>query len=123
MDYRYFPEKEMRCHHCGLWHMEHLFMCKLVNLRSALGFPLPVTSGFRCHTHDFDVGGSGNHPLGHCADIKIYGYRAYKLISQACLLGFTGIGVHQRGPMETRYIHIDDLPEIKGRPRPWIWSY
>jgi zinc D-Ala-D-Ala carboxypeptidase len=35
--------------------------------------------------------------------------------------GFTGIGVSQKGAI--RFIHVDDLPDAPGQPRPTIWSY
>jgi hypothetical protein len=45
------------------------------------------------------------------------------LIELAIKESITGIGVHQKGPREHRYIHLDDLPNSPDSPRPWIWSY
>jgi hypothetical protein len=36
-------------------------------------------------------------------------------------MGFTGIGIAQKG--EGRYVHLDDLPSVEGQPRPTLWSY
>jgi hypothetical protein len=35
--------------------------------------------------------------------------------------GFTGIGVQQKGG--GRFIHLDNLPNGPGQPRPTVWSY
>jgi hypothetical protein len=35
--------------------------------------------------------------------------------------GFTGIGVAQKG--SGRFMHLDDLLNDEGQPRPTIWSY
>ena len=37
-------------------------------------------------------------------------------------MGMTGIGVAQRGPIERRFIHLDDMSG-EDHPRPWVWSY
>jgi len=31
--------------------------------------------------------------------------------------------VNQKGPHAARFIHLDDLPDAEGQPRPTIWSY
>jgi hypothetical protein len=40
------------------------------------------------------------------------------------ILNFTGIGVCQKGPLESRFLHLDCMvPEISARfPRPSVWS-
>ena len=47
----------------------------------------------------------------------------FRLVRLALLLGFTGIGIRQRGDNGRRYVHIDDLDQAPGIPRPLIWSY
>ena len=34
---------------------------------------------------------------------------------------FTGVGINQKG--SSRFIHLDQLHEKDGYPRPTIWSY
>ena len=48
------------------------------------------------------------------------GADAIELIALAAGLGFTGIGVQQKGG--SRFIHLDDVP-ADVLPRPAIWSY
>lgn len=99
------------------------FMAKLELLRRLLGFPLPVTSGFRCEAHNREVGGGdlSGHLDGRAVDIAISGERAVELVKAAFGFGFTGIGLQQRG--EGRFVHLDDLEDSPGRPRPRIWTY
>jgi zinc D-Ala-D-Ala carboxypeptidase len=44
-----------------------------------------------------------------------------EMIRMALSVGFTGIGVKQHGA--GRFIHLDDLPNAEGQPRPHLWSY
>ena len=122
-----FSEEEMRCK-CGKCTglPRHSFMVKLVALRSVLGFPMEVSSGYRCPAHNRTVSAtrssSGPHTLGLAADIKVSRQRAYDLIKEAMLLGFTGIGVNQKG--DSRFVHLDTLPEGQSPTlRRNIWSY
>ena len=119
--YQYFSLEELSCRHCGEMHMDSGFMAKLVAIRRELGFPLPVTSGYRCPAHNAAVsetGINGPHTTGHAVDIAISGERAYRLLRAALAHGMTGIGIKQHG--DGRFIHLDDLD---GPTRPWIWGY
>ena len=42
------------------------------NLRTSVGFPLEINSGFRCQMHNAEVGGSSSssHMTGHAIDIS-----------------------------------------------------
>ena len=76
--YTNFTEKELACK-CGVCgkgaaDMSPSFMAKLEAIREACGFPLPVTSGFRCQAHNAKVSGTGlhgPHTTGHAVDIRI----------------------------------------------------
>lgn len=126
MNYKYFTVKELECK-CGKCgggdHMNPSFMLKLEYLREACGFPFVLSSAYRCADHNkavSDTGYSGPHVQGQAVDILVSGERAYRLIMYAIKYGFTGIGISQKGPHESRYVHLDDLT---GDTRPWIWSY
>ncbi|QDP48776.1 MAG: putative peptidase M15 [Prokaryotic dsDNA virus sp.] len=126
--YRYFSEKELacKCGNCGKGadDMSPSFMAKLEAIREELGFPLPVTSGFRCQAHNAKVSSTGlhgPHTTGHAVDIKVNRAQAVKFLRAALNHGMTGIGVSQKG--RARFIHVDDLTESDGFPRPTIWSY
>jgi uncharacterized protein YcbK (DUF882 family) len=82
----------------------------LEKLRSIVGRPLPIVSGYRCRWWNAKVGGApaGQHPLGTAADIPA----GYATVRQAEQAGFTGIG--NRGQWA---VHVDV------RPRRARWTY
>ena len=103
---------------------EQDFMNKIEELRMYIGFPIVVTSAARCPEHNSRVSGTGRtgpHTTGRAIDLGVGGDRAYKVLLAALSMGFTGIGVNQKGP--ARFIHIDDLENTPSRPRPYVWSY
>jgi zinc D-Ala-D-Ala carboxypeptidase len=122
----YFESSEFTCACCGREHMDLAFILKLDDLRSRLGFPLIVSSGYRCPRHNQKVsttGRDGPHTTGRAVDFAISGENAFRLVTQSSLGGWmSGIGVKQHGPHEERFIHLDDL-EGNSRPRPRIWTY
>lgn len=119
----YFTEKELACKHCGENHFNDETLIKLNLLREKCGFPLPVTSGYRCEEYNREQGYTQTHATGQAADIQVSGKQAATVIREAQGLGFTGFGIKQKGPHNSRFIHLDDLPNSVKRPRPWIWSY
>lgn len=101
-------------------------MRTMVMLREKANFPFPVTSAYRCPRHNKEVSpktsASGPHTTGRAMDIKVSRKQANYLLRIAIQASaITGIGFKQHGP--TRFMHLDDLPEADGRPRPTIWSY
>ncbi len=123
--WQYFTEEELQCHgqDCcgGQQAMQSEFMVKLVSMRRELGFPLRLSSAYRCPLYNSRVsktGETGPHTTGRAVDILIRGKNAHKLLACALRHGMTGIGVKQKG--RQRYLHIDDLD---GPTRPWIWRY
>jgi zinc D-Ala-D-Ala carboxypeptidase len=81
---------------------------------------MKITSGYRCPKHPIEAAkkASGAHSTGLAADIGVDGGEAHKILSLAMQLGFTGIGVQQKGA--GRFIHVD---LVKSPPRPNVWSY
>lgn len=124
MMWRHFKLEDFACHHCGINLIDTLFVDQLDELRERVGFPIPVSSGYRCAVYNRQVsttGDSGPHTTGHAADLIVDRGNAYAVLKMALLLGFTGIGVAQKGT--GRYLHLDNLPAAPGQPRPTIWSY
>lgn len=119
----HFTKGELACRDgCGMLPAQD-FMDKIERLRLRCGFPMPVTSAARCPKHNQRVsksGPNGPHTTGRAIDLGVDGPRAYELVRIAIEMGFTGIGIHQRGT--GRFVHVDDLPN-KDHPRPRIWSY
>ncbi len=124
MTLRYFQLSEFACKHCGQNLIDHAFVQELDDLRHNLGLPLVISSGYRCPEHNSKVsstGRTGPHTTGRAADIAVSHGRAYEVLQAAMLMKFTGIGVNQKG--SARFIHLDNLPNAPGQPRPTVWSY
>lgn len=123
-EWRYFNRDEFACKHCGANLIDDVFVTELDDLRHHLGFALPISSGYRCPEHNAKVsstGRTGPHTTGRAADIAVSRERAYEVLQTAMAMKFTGIGVNQKGT--ARFIHLDNLPNAPGQPRPTIWSY
>lgn len=120
----HFPDKELVCKcGCGMLPAKD-FMEKVEALRRSLGFPMQVTSAARCPDHNAKVSGTGRtgpHTTGRAIDLAVSHSKAYSVVSSATFMGFTGIGVQQKD--NSRFIHLDDLPNAPGQPRPTVWSY
>lgn len=120
----HFSKLELACKcGCGFLPAQD-FMDKVELLRMTVGFPLAVTSAARCPDHNAKVSGTGRtgpHTTGRAIDFGVLGSQAHAVLAAALRMGFTGIGVAQKG--DGRFIHIDDLPNGPGRPRPCVWSY
>ena len=120
----HFSKAELACKcGCGMLPAQD-FMDKIEALRRSLGFPLKVTSAARCPDHNAKMSGTGRtgpHTTGRAIDLAVSHSQAYMLVSSAMSAGFTGIGVQQKGG--GRFIHLDDLPNAPGQPRPTVWSY
>lgn len=117
---KFFTSKEFACSHCGRVEMDQAFVDKLNTLRANVGFPLKVTSGYRCSEHPVEAkkSATGAHTTGKAADFGVQGALAHALLTEAMKLGFKGIGVQQKGG--GRFIHLDDWDNEN---RPTVWSY
>ncbi len=78
----------------------------LQQLRDLVGQPLIVTSGFRCRTHNHNIGGAENsqHCLGTAADISCPGIDPAKLAALAetiPVFATGGIGIYPA------WVHVD----------------
>jgi zinc D-Ala-D-Ala carboxypeptidase len=122
---KYFKATEFTCSHTSTEKMNQDFIDKLNNLREVYGKPMTVSSGYRDSTHPVEAmkkdPKGGAHVSGKAADILIERGDAFKLLSLAFTIGFTGIGVSQKGG--ARFLHLDTIESSPARPRPTIWSY
>lgn len=138
--YPNFHKDEFRCRcGCGKALMDEEFISELQKLRTKLGFPFRINSGYRCPTYNNRIsksGPSGPHTTGKACDVGIAGPNAFSLARLAFIDGFTGVGVHQHGDWDKRYLHLDILHKdevvaedpshpdaLSGDTRPRIWSY
>ena len=121
--WKYFTEKELADTRTGECLMDTDFMVKLNKLRDLYGKPMRITSGYRSKETNLAVAGAANSPhmYGKAVDVYVSGADALKIIELALQVGFTGIGVSQKGT--SRFIHIDTMENSPTQPRPTIWSY
>ena len=120
-----FSNAELACRcGCGMLPKQD-FMDKVQTLRDLYGKPMRVTSAARCPEHNAKVSGTGRtgpHTTGRAIDISVSREDAFRLLSFAMSMpDFSGIGVNQKG--NARFLHLDDLPNAPGQPRPTVWSY
>jgi zinc D-Ala-D-Ala carboxypeptidase len=118
--YANFTADEFSCKETGANEMRDSFLVLLQQLRDELGEPIKITSGYRDPTHSIEASkeAPGVHTRGLACDIACDGQMAFRIVQIAIKLGFTGIGVKQKG--HGRFIHLDTYT---GTPRPNIWSY
>jgi zinc D-Ala-D-Ala carboxypeptidase len=123
--YKNISWNEWACSHSGRCVVDKDFLDRLQALRTKLGFPLIITSGYRSETHPVEAKKKklGAHTTGKAVDIKIHGAKAWELLMSCSEFGFTGIGLKQTGDMDSRFIHLDTMTEGEGFPRPWVWTY
>lgn len=120
-----FTDEEFNCN-CGCGALpSRQFQDKVQYLRTLWGKPLKVSSARRCPVYNQQVSSTG--PDGphtkDAIDFEMSGEDVWHFVRLAMNNGFTGIGVHQRGPHDKRFVHLDDLPDEPGQPRPRVWSY
>ena len=122
--YNDFEAREFDCKHTGKNLMKHSFLSKLQALRTAYGGRMIVASGYRDYSHPVEAKKNtknGAPSTGLAADIAVDRGNAYRLLKLALELGFTGIGIKQRGG--NRFIHLDTIEGSISQPRPTVWSY
>lgn len=123
----HFTYAELRCR-CGLCNstgreMNPIFMDLVQRLRELYGHPMPLSSAYRCPRHASEVNKAvpGEHCDGLAIDVLCSGGQALKLLELALTLGFTRIGVNQKGA--ARFLHLGLAPAGGRLPSPTIWSY
>lgn len=122
-----FPYAELRCR-CGGCdstgrEMDPAFMDLVQQLRELYGRPMPLSSAYRCPLHpaERDKAVPGEHCDGQAVDVLCRGAEALRLLNLALTLGFTRIGVNQKGV--SRFLHLGMAPAGRHLPSPTIWSY
>lgn len=126
----FFSPKELACHHCRVMPYGPEALATLDKFRTRFGEAMIVNSGYRCPDHNAAVsktGRDGPHTIVDddtiCVDVVAYGDYARRLFNCALEAGVPGLGLHQRGPMMSRFIHLDWARLGDNRPRPAIWTY
>ena len=99
----------------GDMHLDFLVM--LAAARKLAGCSFNIISGFRCPSHNKDVGGSADsaHIYGMAADIHcVNSNKRFRIIKSLLDVGFTRIGVART------YVHVDN---DNTKPHLSIWDY
>ena len=107
---KYFAGEEFACPCCGGYPdngMDERLLEILDRIREAINEPLYVTSGYRCRSHNEDVGGvaDSQHIHGRAADVYADGASVLKIASLAEDAGADGIGMYDD------FVHIDTRGE------------
>jgi len=104
---------DLNCKHCGKVgpYAENYskLVAKLEKLRTAIGNkPIHVLSGYRCPTHNAEVGGATNsyHMQDMAADIYVDGMSVDQVATAAISVGFGGIGRYY----DQQFTHVDIGP-------------
>ena len=121
----YFTPKEMADYETGELVVVPDFMDWLVALRVVYDRKIIINDATRSCERQKRKNGkeTGAHPDGVAIDTKVYGKDAYDLIKLAMDRGVLGLGIHQTGPMESRFIHLDMWTSAPEGLRPRVWSY
>lgn len=102
----FFTNDELKCPCCHAVSMDDDFIYRLNMVRYSCGFPLKINSGFRCHKHNLEVGGSpiSYHLLGRAVDISrehMNSFMLRRLVYEALHHGLT-VG------MAKNFVHLDN---------------
>lgn len=104
----YFDMIEFACNHCGDLPengMNPVLLEKLDQLRERIGYPIIVTSGYRCEFWNRMCGGvsDSQHLKGNAADVYCDQVTVDELANLAAEIGFDGIGRYY----ESEFVHLD----------------
>ncbi len=118
-EYPNFSEAEFECSHCSICRMDHKFMNELAEMRQFLDFPIQITSGYRCETHNNAIGSkkTSAHVAGMGADIWVAAHR-WKDVDEYVATRFSGVGRRLHGADRRKwFMHLDVMP------RRAVWTY
>lgn len=135
---KHFTPEEFgcKCGECdGSARMDMVFVKLLDEFRAFVEIPFIISSGYRCPLHPIEKRKSapGPHSTGQAADILLHGEQMWYVKQHLGRfkpsgfmedrLHFWGIGENQKGPIESRFLHLDICDAAPNRPRPHCWTY
>ena len=106
-----FKSTEFDCHGkdcCLSTQIDEELVEYLQKIRDYFGKPVNVSSGYRCSTHNKNVGGAtgSRHAKGQAADIYITGVKPAEIAKYAESIGILGIGLYETNA-DGHFVHID----------------
>lgn len=107
----YFNSTEFDCHGsgcCSTTLINETLVEYLQKIREHFGKPITITSGYRCATHNKNVGGAtgSRHSKGDAADIVVSGVTPREVAKYAESIGIMGIGLYENAS-DGHFVHID----------------
>ena len=93
-----FSFSELACRETGECVVDEVLVDCLQRLRDKVG-PVTVVSGHRSSSHSVERAKKrpGTHAMGLAVDVACAGKEAFAVLQTALDVGFTGIGVSQKG--------------------------
>lgn len=106
-----FSSTEFDCHGkgcCEVTYVNPKLVEYLQKIREHFGKPITITSGYRCYTHNKNVGGANGsrHTKGDAADIVVSGVSPREVAKYAESIGVKGIGLYET-QADGYFTHID----------------
>lgn len=126
----HFKRSELECQcGCGAMLFSDVALQALEDLRIRYGKPMRISSGYRCPSHNELVSSTRSLTGPHTrydgnnitVDVLVFGANLRWLTALAIMQGWTGIGWHQKGPHEKRFLHLDRLVDCGTRPTGWSY--
>jgi uncharacterized protein YcbK (DUF882 family) len=123
--YPNFTPKELACKHCGAQGIQSEMMDVLQGIRGDLDKTMFISSGYRCPKHPVEQEKQkpGEHSLGLAVDIICHGVNALNIIFYAQSFGVKRIGIHQKGNVNGRFVHIGIADRYNLEFPAAIWTY
>jgi len=119
---RYVRAAEFACPCCGENGIDLRLVDRLDYCRKRAGIPFSINSGFRCESHNIEVGGLSAGPGGDSGSAHLYGFAAdisaetsrekYLIVEALMSNGFRRIGIY------SSFIHCDIAED---HPQDVIW--
>lgn len=106
-----FKVSEFACHGkgcCSTVMIDDQLVAYLQKIRDHFGKSITITSGYRCPTHNRNVGGAtaSRHAKGQAADIVVTGIKPAEVAKYAESIGVLGIGLYETSK-DGHFVHID----------------
>jgi hypothetical protein len=106
-----FDSSEFDCHGsgcCSSTLVDDKLVTYLQQIREHFGKPVNISSGYRCATHNKNIGGAtkSRHSKGQAADIYINGVTPAEIAKYAESIGILGIGLYETNS-DGFFVHVD----------------
>lgn len=106
-----FTVNEFACHGsgcCSTVKIDSALADILQKIRDHFGKPVTINSGYRCATHNKNVGGASGsyHTKGMAADIAVQGVAPAEVAKYAESIGVLGIGLYETDK-DGYFVHVD----------------